>query len=133
MTSASSSLFVLIYLIIPIVMLISGIIAHRGKAFWATWLMIIGASGVFLAIVPMAAAMFFALQNLAGSGATRASSMSTGIMMSIIGSLCGLGGLLAYGAGLIGLCVRWGPTAKRAAELEELTTSLISERSQAQQ
>lgn len=133
MTSAYSSLFLLIYLIIPIVMLISGIIAHRGKAFWATWLMIIGASGVFLAIVTMAAAMFFALQNLAGPSTTGVSSMSTGIIISIIGSLCGLGGLIAYGAGLMGLCVRWGPTAKRAAELEELTASLLSERSQAPQ
>lgn len=135
MSSSYAALGSLVYLIIPIVMLVAAIVAHRGKSFWATWLMIIGSSGLILAIALMAGAMFFTFQNLSrsgGSGST-ASAMSSGIIFSIIGGLCGFGGFLAYGVGLIGLCVRWGPTARRAATLEELTTSLISERSQARE
>ncbi|MDQ8190880.1 hypothetical protein [Roseibacillus persicicus] len=128
-----SILPLLIYLIIPVVMLIAGILAHRGKAFWATWMMLIGSILVVIGLAGMIASMAMIYGNL---GSTAPMARGTGSSMRIVlMAIAGLGSLfgsLAYAAGLIGLCARWGATARRAAELEELTQSLITERSQNQ-
>lgn len=125
----ASSFSILIYLVVPIVMLVAAIIAHRGKSFWATWMMLIGSILVFVGIAGLVGMMALIFDSM-GSGSSRSTSAT--IAISAAAGIGLLGGFLSFAIGLVGLCARWGPTAKRAAELEELTQSLIEDRSRLQ-
>jgi len=120
--AVGSYLIFIIYLIFPIVMLTSAIIAHRGRSFWATWLMLIGAILLLVGIIGMAGSLYLIIGQRGSSG----------LITTIIVGIGSIGGTFCYFIGIFGLCARWGPTARRAAELEELTKSLIAERSRNQ-
>lgn len=108
------------------------IIAHRGKAFWGTWMMLVGSIGGILGAITMAVGSYFlfsSISSLSGSGSpSTPDNMALYSLLSGIGSLIWVGCIIAYAAGLLGLAIRYGAISKRVNELETITASLMSER-----
>jgi len=103
-------------------MIWAAVLAFRGRKFWATWLMLVGASLQLLGGVFYVLAMMFMFQTL-GSGSS-SGTPTVGITIAMGGGLLIPLGLLLNLAGLLGVCSRFGNLEKRAAELELLNHQL---------
>jgi hypothetical protein len=103
-------------------MLWAAVLAFRGKKFWGSWLMLVGASLQLLGGVFYVLAMMFMFQNLGSGSASGPASMGMVVMVGT-GLLIPLGLLLNL-AGLLGVCSRVGNLEKRAAALELLKRQL---------
>ena len=123
-------------LLLAVVMITAAVIAHRGKSFWGTWMMLIGSIGFVLGTVTAAVASFFLFQHINTSLATPSpasastSNLATFSIISGIGSLISAGGVVLYLIGILGVVVRYGAIAKRIEDLETINASLISQNEQ---
>ena len=134
MTSFASLLPPLIGLVLASVFIAAAIIAHRGKPFWGTWMMMLGGIGAFIGAIGVAIATFLLFQSFSSVGSSGSSpamdNLATYRVISGISSLLTLAGLLSYLVGLLALAIRYGALGRRVSELETITTSLMSEREQ---
>jgi len=94
------SFIYILYLIVPIVMLVSIIMVHQGKPLWATWLMLVGASLLFIGIIGMATSLYYIFNNRLGG--------SEGLIYTACSGIFSFGGILSYSIGMFGLHTRWG-------------------------
>ena len=105
-----------------LVCLFAGIMAMRGRSFWATRMMVAG--GVMQVIgglfgVGMMFIAFSAIGGPAGGSGSEVIAVAVGIL-----TLLAPAGTLVFVIGLVGLSLRYGAVEKRAAELEVLTEQL---------
>ena len=137
MTTFAALIPALAGLLLAIAMITASVIAHRGKAFWGTWMMLIGSIGstvgslvAIFGTYLMMTSISASITSSSSSSSSTADSMALYGMMTGIGSLISLGSLLAFVVGFLGLAVRYGAVNKRVHELETITASLVSERDQ---
>lgn len=122
--------------LVAIAMIASAIIAHRGKKFWGSWMMLGGGIGLILGTTTAVVASYLLFQSIAASIASSPSASSGAgnlgaySLISGAGALLTAASLLSYIVGLLGLCVRYGAFAKRINDLETINSSLISQQEQ---
>lgn len=119
----------LIGLLLSLAFVVAAVIAHRGQSFWGTWLMVLGSGAFILGLVGATTASIFLFRSMSSglpSGAS--SSLVAFSLISGIGSILCLLGLLSYLAGLLGLAIRYASVARRVTDLEAINGSLIESR-----
>ena len=138
MTSLMPSIVLAVIVIILVIpMITAAVVAHRGKSFWGTWMMLLGAIAVVLGTIATVVASYFLIQNIAsvpsstpGSASSVTNHMAIYSAISGIAALLTAAGLLFYLIGLLGLAFRYGAVFKRIVDLETINASLISQQEQ---
>lgn len=119
-----------------VALLFGSILAVRGRRWWATVVMVVGAGMQVAASLVMAGGsvwMLMEVTSLAGtsspsSPSRMASAMTPMLIVTIIGALLLGLGLLLFAAGFIGFCARTGSLERRARELESVVAQLQEHR-----
>ena len=123
-----------IALLLAIAMTAAAVIAHRGKRFWGTWMMLLGSIGLILGAVTTSVGYYFLFQGISSSSSSGPgmSDFATYSIVAGAGALIAAGSQFVYLVGLLGLAMRYGSLATRITDLETINDSLISQNEQAQ-
>lgn len=125
MSVMPSALPLLIVTMLGAVFLWGSFLAFRGRRWWATWMLLLGSALQILSSVLLMVGVVMLVHFVStfshGGGPSPTPVHDVFLMGGI--ALFGVGALL-FTAGFVGLCARFGPTEKRAAELEGMLHDL---------
>ncbi|HJM63661.1 MAG: hypothetical protein QF405_15570 [Roseibacillus sp.] len=104
-------------------LLLGSILAVRHGKNWATLALLMGTICMLVSFVAMISLRWAAL-GLSASPSGYAQEISRGLILGSVLALLFLAGTIAFCAGFVGMCAKYGITARRAQELEGLLQQL---------
>ena len=123
MSSAIHFVPALFALLLAIAALTAAVIAHRGKKFWGTWMMLVAGVGTLLGAFGLIVAQVLFVRALGASGSP--SSFESYHRITMIAALLRGSSILIYLVGMLGLAIRYSAVHRRVDELETITSSLM--------